>query len=444
MKRYDVIVVGGSAAGITAALTARRYDPNRRVTLIRKEEKVLIPCGIPYIFGTVGATDKNVIPDDILSNNGINLVIKEVSSIDCKKKSIFLFGGETVGYNKLILAIGSDPLKVPIPGLDKKNVFFVKKDSHYLDSLLKRLGSFKDVVVLGGGFIGVEFADEFKKRSLNVTIVEMLPHCLMLAFEEDLCKEAENKLISRGVNIVTGTRIEEVLGGSTVTAVRLSDRRELKTDIVLVGVGVKPNTNIAEEAGLDISRGGIVVDSTMKTSDENIFACGDCATKQSFFTGKPSGLRLASIAAIEARIAGTNLFKIQRNNPGVVGVFSTAIGDLVLATAGMTEKTAKDEGFKVSCGYAESPDRHPGSMPGMNQMKVKLVFNKETKEILGGQAVGGPGAGEVVNTISACIQNRMKADDIAVFQIGTHPAVTASPIAYPMVNAAEMANMGMK
>jgi len=444
MKKCDVVVVGGSAAGITAALTARRHYPYRTVTLIRKEEKVLIPCGIPYIFGTVGGTDKNLIPDGVLSDNGINLVINEVSSINCKEKTLLLSSGETTSYNKLVLATGSEPLKLSIPGLDKKNVFFVKKDIHYLKSLLKRLGSVRNVVVLGGGFIGVEFADEFKKKGMNVTIVEMLPHCLMLAFEEDLCKEAEKKLTSRGVNIITGTKIEEILGEDTVTAVRLSDGRELKADIVLVGVGVKPNTNLAEEAGLDVNRGGVVVDSTMQTSDESIFACGDCTTKRSFITDKPSGLRLASIAAIEARIAGTNLFKIQRNNPGVVGVFSTAIGDLVLATAGMTEKTAKEEGFEVSCGYAEAPDRHPGGMPGMNQMKVKLVFNKVTQEILGGQAVGGPSAGEVVNTISACIQNRMKADNIAVFQIGTHPAVTASPIAYPMVNAAEMANIMMK
>ncbi|MGB9498820.1 MAG: NAD(P)/FAD-dependent oxidoreductase [Dissulfuribacterales bacterium] len=443
MKSYDVIIVGGGPAGISAALTARRYYPDRSVALIRKEEKVIIPCGIPYIFGTVGAVDKNLAPDGVLSDNEINLVINEVSSIDSKKKSIFLFGGETVGYDKLILATGSDPLKVPIPGLDKKNVFFAERDSQYLDSLLKRLGGVKDVVVLGGGFIGIEFADEFKKRSLNVTIVEMLPHCLMLAFDEELCKEAENKLTGRGLNIITGTKIEEILGEDTVTAVRLSDGRELKADIVLVGVGVKPNTNFAEKAGLDVNQGEIVVDSSMKTSDENIFACGDCATKRSFFTKKPSGLRLASIAAIEARIAGANVFNVNRHNPGVVGVFSTIIGDLTLAIAGMTEKTAKEEGFEVSCGYAEAPDRHPGGMPGMNLMKVKLVFDKKTKKILGGQVMGGPSAGEFVNTISACIQNRMKADDIAVFQIGTHPAVTASPVPYPLGNAAEMANIIM-
>jgi len=443
MKTYDVVVVGGSAAGITAAITAKRYYPDKSVLLVRKEKKVLIPCGIPYVFGTVGSTDNNLIPDGVLSNNGIDLIVDEVSSINREQKHIAVFGYKLVSYDKLILATGSEPLRLPIPGLDKKNIFFVKKDRQYLDSLLEKLNGVNDVVVLGGGFIGVEFADEFKKKGLNVTIVEMLPHCLMLAFEEELCEEAERKLASRGVHIITGQKVEEILGDGAASAVRLSDGRELRADMVLVGVGVNPNVTLAKEAGLNVDRGGIVIDSTMRTSDETIFACGDCATKRSFFTEKPSGLRLASIAAIEARIAGANLFEVHRHNPGAIGVFSTAIGDLALATAGMTEKTAQEEGFRVACGQAEAPDRHPGGMPGMAQMKVKLVFNRDTGEILGGQALGGPGVGEFINVISGCIQNKMKADDIAVFQIGTHPALTASPIAYQMVNAAEMANMRM-
>jgi len=444
MKNYDVIVIGGSAAGITAAITARRFYPEKSTLLVRKEKDVLIPCGIPYIFGTVGSTEKNLVPDGILSTSGINLMMEEVTSIDVKEKTISTSENEAVSYDKLILATGSEPIELPIPGLDKKNVFSVRKDKQYLDNLLKKLDEVKDVVVLGGGFIGVEFADEFKKKSLNVTIVEMLPHCLMLAFEEEICKEAESKLTSRGIKIITGTKIEEILGKDTVTGVKLSDGQKLKADVVLVGVGVKPNIKLAEEAGVEVNRGGIVVYSTMRTSDEHIFACGDCATKSSFFTEKPSGLRLASIATTEARIAGANLFEVHRHNAGAIGVFSTAIGDLVMATAGMTEKAAKEEGFEVVCGRAEAPDRHPGCMPGMSQMKVKLVFNKNTGEIIGGQAVGGPSVGEFINTISACIQSKMRADDMAVFQIGTHPAVTASPISYQMANAAELANMEMK
>ncbi|MBT3182863.1 MAG: FAD-dependent oxidoreductase [Deltaproteobacteria bacterium] len=439
MNNYDVIVIGGSAAGIPAAITARRHYPDKSIMLIRKEGKVPIPCGIPYIFGTVGSTDKNLIPDAVFSNNDIELLIDEVQSIERKAKSVVTAGGERISYDKLVLSTGAEPLQLPIKGIDKENVFYAKKDVSYLDDLLHKLDNVRNVVVIGGGFIGVEFADELNKRGPNVTIIEMLPRCLMLAFDEDLCIEAEEKLKSRGINIVTNNRVEEILGNEIVTGVRLADGKELMADIVFVGVGVIPNIALAEKADLEVNHGGIVVDSNMKTTDDNIFACGDCVDKKSFFTGKQSGLRLASIATTEARIVGANLFEQRRKSQGVTGVFSTAIGDLVLATAGLTNKQAQDNGFNVTYGEAEAPDRHPGGMPGMSKMKVSLIFNKGTGELIGGQVRGGTCAGELINTISACINNRMTADDIAMFQIGTHPAVTASPIAYQLVNAAEMA-----
>jgi pyruvate/2-oxoglutarate dehydrogenase complex dihydrolipoamide dehydrogenase (E3) component len=306
----------------------------------------------------------------------------------------------------------------------------------------------KNVVVLGCGFIGVEFADECKKnRDVNVTIVEMLDQCLQIAFGEEACRccqAIEDYLARKGIKIITGTKLEEVLGDDKVKAVRLSNGQEIKADALIVGIGVSPNVDLAQKAGLAVDRRGIIVDTTMRTSDPDIFACGDCASKFSFFTGQPSGLRLASIATTEARIAGANLYEISRKNPGVVGVFSTAIENLTVAMTGMSEKGAKQCGFDVVTGEAEAPDRHPGGMPGMSKMWVRLVFNKVNGELIGGTVRGGPSAGELINTISACIQNRMRANDIATFQIGTHPAVTASPIAYPLVNAAEMALRNMK
>jgi len=444
MKKADVVVIGGSAAGLPAAITARRHYPGKSILLIRKEEQVLIPCGIPYIFGTVGSTDKNLIPDTSLEKNNIELLIDEVQELHTKERSVLTSRGETVTYDKLILATGANPLILPIPGIDKKNVFSVTKEIPYLNSLLDTLTGVKDLVVLGGGFIGVEFADECNKnRDINVTIVELLPHCLMLAFEEELCIEAEQTLRNRGVNIICETRLEEVLGGDKITGVKLSDGTELKADALIIGVGVRPDVTLAEKAGLKTDRGGIVVDTHMRTSNPNIFACGDCTSKVSFFNGQPSGLKLASIASTEARIAGANLFSTRRENNGVVGVFATAIGDLVLGIAGLNEKTARENSFEIATGQAESPDTHPGGMPGMSKMKVKLIFNKNNSELIGGCVRGGKSAGELVNTISACIQKKMTADDIATFQIGTHPAITASPIAYQLVNAAELAIKSM-
>ncbi len=444
-KKADVVVIGGSAAGIPAAVTCRRHYPDKNVMLIRKEQQVQIPCGIPYIYGTVNTPDNNMIPDGVLANNEIELLVDEVRSIDREMKTIATANGEIVSYDRLVLATGSEPLDLPIPGLDKKNVFTVKKDVQHLNELLDAVNKAKDIVILGGGFIGVEFADECKKnRDANVTIVELMPHCLMLAFEEDLCIEAEETLKDRGINIITGVKLEEANGDDSISSVRLSDGREIKADLLIVGVGVKPNAKLAEDAGLDVNRGGIMVDNNMRTSDDSIFACGDCTNKTSFFTGRQIGLRLASIATMEARIAGANLFSPRRHNHGAVGVFSTAIGGKVFAMAGLTENLARDRGYEITCGEAEAPDRHPGGMPGMAKMKVKLIFNKRTGEIIGGQIRGGPSAGELINTVSSCIQKRMTFDDIATFQIGTHPAVTASPIAYQLVNASEIAIKNMR
>jgi NADH oxidase (H2O2-forming) len=445
MKQADVVVIGGSAAGIPAAITCRRHYPEKKVMLIRKEKQVQIPCGIPYIYGTVNSPDNNVIPDGVLANNNIELCIAEATAIDRKNKHIKTAGGENIAYDKLILATGSIPMILPIPGIDKKNVFTIKKDGAYLKELLNQVNKAKNIVILGGGFIGVEFADECKKnRDANVAIVELLPHCLMLAFEEEFCQEVEQTLKNRGIQLITGVKLEEVLGDTKVTGVKLSDGREIKADLLIVAIGVTPNTVLAKAAGLKIDRGGIVVDPTMKTSDEHIFACGDCTSKRSFFTGHPVGCKLASIATMEARIAGANLYGKRRECPGVVGVFATAIGGIALGMAGLSEKIAQENGYEILVGEAEAVNRHPGGMPGATNMKVKLIFNKKTGELLGGQVRGGDSAGELTNTISACIQKKMTADDIATFQLGTHPAVTASPIAYQLVNAAEMSIKNMR
>ena len=448
MRTADVVVVGGSAAGLCAALTARKHYPDKSIMLIRKEKQVLIPCGIPYIFGTVGKPENNLIPDGVFEKNNIELLMENVEQLMPEQKMVKLSSGETVAYDKLVLATGSDPLVPPIPGIDKKNVFSVKKDTTYLQSLLDTLKDVKNLVILGCGFIGVEFADECRKnRDIDITVVEMLDQCLKIAFGEEVCKcchEIEQILINEDINIITGSRLVEVLGDEQITGVKLDDGTVVPADVLIVGIGVKPNATLAQDAGLETGRLGIVVDTTMRTSDPNIYACGDCASKFSFFTGQPSGLKLASIAATEARIAGANLFGTSRKNIGVVGVFSTAVNGLTVGCAGMSSKGAKECGFEVATGEAEAPDKHPAGMPGMSKLWVRLTFNRINGELLGGSVRGGASAGELVNTISACIQNRMTADDIATFQLGTHPAVTASPIAYQLVNAAENALQQMK
>ena len=230
------------------------------------------------------------------------------------------------------------------------------------------------------------------------------------------------------------------LGDGKVKQVELSSGRKIDADLVIIGIGAKANAELALKAGLEMGpTKGVQVNRYMRTSDLDIFACGDCAEKVSFYDGSPSGLKLASIATMEARIAGANLFQTQRSNNGVIGVYSTVLGNTAFCAAGLTENMAKEKGYNVITGVAEAPNRHPGSMPGMALLKVKLIFERGTHIILGGQISGAKSGGELINAISGCIHNRMTADDIATFQTGTHPALTASPIAYQLVNAAELA-----
>ena len=441
MKKTDVAVIGGSAAGLTAAITARRHYPEKEVLLIRKEKQVLIPCGIPYIFGTVGSPDKNLIPDAPLSKNGIELLLDEATELDRDKREVRTAGGDVVSYDRLVLATGSLPAMPPIPGFELRNVFPIYKDVAHLQGMQEALRDVSDLVIIGGGFIGVEFADECKKSlKAKVSIIEMLPHCLMLAYDEEFCAEAERLLKERGIAPMTDTKVERLTGDGSVEAVQLAGGESLPAQAAIIGIGASANVNLAKNAGLPVGpTGGVVVDRTMRTPDAAVFACGDCAEKVSFFGGRPSPLKLASIATEEARIAGANLYGTRRENIGTVGVWSTIIGDTAFATAGLTETLAARHGYQYITGSAEAVNRHPGGMPGAQPMKVKLVFEKRTGVILGGQVMGDRAAGEVINAISACIQNRMTAEDIAMFQTGTQPALTASPIAYQFVNAAEAA-----
>ncbi|MBU0713742.1 MAG: FAD-dependent oxidoreductase [Verrucomicrobia bacterium] len=445
MRKADVIIIGGSAAGATAAITARRHYPEKEVFVVRQEKQVSIPCGIPYIFGTLGSASKNIIPDAMLEKEGVKIAVETVKALDVLRQTINTTEG-VITYERLILATGSLPGRLPVPGFDKDGAFPILKDIAHLEALQKRLQSASNVVVIGCGFIGIEFADEIRKLAdKKVTVLEIAPYCLSLAYDEEFCVEMQTLVRSRGIDIRTHAKVAEIQGNGRVESVRLSDGTAISADVVIFGVGAIPNVEIAKAAGIKLGpTGAIAVDRAMKTSNENIFACGDCAEKISFFGGRPSPLRLASIATLEARIAGANLYSIRREHDGTVGVWSTAVGGLAMATAGLTETAAKQNGYDCVAVVVEGPNRHPGGMPGGAPTKLKLVFEKNTGVLLGGQVRGNESAGEIINTVSACIQKRMLAEDIATFQMGTHPALTASPIAYPLVNAAEIAISQMR
>ncbi len=447
MSHYDVVVIGASAAGTTAATTARKFYPKHTILVISDADEVLIPCGIPYIFGTVGDAHKNLIPvDKIMASNKIDVLKSRVEQIDRKAKTVIVTDGSAISYDRLVLATGSKPVVPPLKGATLDNVFAIWKDVPYLENMMEAIDKADRLAIIGGGFIGAEMAEECRKRrpDMPISIVEMQEHCLQLVYDSNLCAMAEEALRAQDINIITSERVEEIVGETKVSGLRLSSGKTVHADVVLLGIGATPNVDLAKSAGLDIGpMRGINVDRYMATSDPDIYACGDCAEKISFFDQHPSGLRLASIATMEARIAGANLFTHKRSNQGVVGCFSTVLNKEAYAAAGLTTKQATDKGYDIVVGEAKSVNRHPGLMAGAAMLDVKLIFERGTGIILGGQIQGALSGGELINAVSAFISNRMTANDIAMFQAGTHPALTASPIAYQLVNAAENAIVGM-
>jgi NADPH-dependent 2,4-dienoyl-CoA reductase/sulfur reductase-like enzyme len=440
MTEADIVVLGGSAAGITAAITARRHHPDKRVLLVRKEKQVPIPCGIPYIFGTLGGPEKNLIPDSVLQTHHVDLLVAEATQIDRGQRTLATTDGP-VRYDRLILATGSLPSRPAIPGVDLDGVFAILKDVDHLRELQQRLREAAEVVIIGGGFIGIEFADEINKLDgKRVTVVELAANCLSLSYDPEFCDEMEGLLKSRGVAVRTSATVARIAGDGHARGVELDDGTRLPADLVVLGIGARANVELARQADLRLGlTGSIAVDRTLQTSDPAIFACGDCAEKISCFRGRPAPLKLASIAQLEARIAGANVFGLRRESDGTLGVWSTAVGDLAMGTAGLTETMARQRGYQVVSATVETPNRHPGGMPGAAATKVKLVFESHSQVVIGGQVRGSVSVGEMINAIAACVQKRMTAEDIATFQMGTHPALTASPIAYPLVNAAEVA-----
>ncbi|MBN1788852.1 MAG: FAD-dependent oxidoreductase [Bacteroidales bacterium] len=443
MKKTDVLIIGGSAAGMVAALTGKSSWPEKSFILVKKQKEMMVPCGIPYIFGTLESSQQNIMPvDNMLEKAGIESIVNEVVSINKENKFVVLENGEQIGYEKLIIATGSTPVKPKwLKGADLENVFVIPKDKCYLDEMNARLEKFKNIVVIGAGFIGVEFSDELKKRGHEVALVEKLPSILSLAFDEELSTRIAGIISDRGVKIITNNGVNEIVGNGKVSRVRLEKGEEIPADAVILSMGYKPNTELAMKSGIFIDESGfIAVDEYMRTHEPDIYAVGDCAQKRDFVTRKRVPTMLASTGCAEARVAGVNLFDINvvKTFSGTIGIYSTAIGNTGFGTAGLTENRAIDEGIAILSGSFEGVDRHPGNLPDAHKQLVKLIAARYSGVIIGGEVIGGISAGELTNVIGLIIQNRMSVNSLLTSQIGTHPCLTASPAGYPLIKAAEI------
>jgi len=438
VEKYDVIVVGGGAGGLAASLALKALRPDLKVLVVRRTAKQPIPCSVPYIVKTIESVDGCLIPDTTVTGAGIDLVIDEVVEIDRRGRVVRTAGGREYGYGKLVLATGTRPARLSIPGIDIENVVMIHKEYEPLTKAYEVLKAAKRVVIVGAGFVGIEYADDLA-RGGEVHVVEVLDEALPLAFDREFGEIARKALEAKGVKFHLKTSVKEIRGRGRVESVVLDTGEEIPADAVLISVGVTPNTEIARKAGLATDESGhLIVDSFMRTSDPDIYAVGDIAQKRDFFTGRTTRAYFASIAVIEGRVAAMHIAGVNpsRGVENVLPAYSTVAAGTALAAAGLTESMAKRLGLAVIPATVEAVNRHPGNLPGAARVKLKALFSKGDLRLVGVQIAGPESVGEMINYAAAAIQCGLTAHDVARLQLATQPLLTASPLVYPLQMAA--------
>jgi NADPH-dependent 2,4-dienoyl-CoA reductase/sulfur reductase-like enzyme len=442
MKSYDVIIIGAGPSGIVTGVTALKENPGKTFLMIREEEKGLVPCGIPYLFHDLDDISRNLMSPAPFVEAGGEVLVDSVTEVDIDARRLHTASGEEFAWKKLIFATGSVPM-VPtfIKGHGLKNVEYIKKSHNDMRILVEKAKSAGHIVVVGGGFIGAEAAEQLAKHgSKTVTLVEKEPHCLFRAFSDDFAALADEHLAHAGVHVLTGCTLNELRGDESVESVLLSDGRTLRADLVLMAIGYIPRTELAARAGLQLTGNGTIrVDRYMRTEKNGVYAVGDCSQTSGFITGRIDNIMLASTATAEARILGYNLFRIGllRNFSGTLSVFSTEFDGYVFASAGAIEQTAEEANVEYVVGRFEDVDRHPASLPGAKKIRIKIIVSPENGGIIGCEIYGGKAVGEMINLVALAIQKYVTVYEMVSFQMGTHPLLTAAPTKYALVKACE-------
>ncbi len=388
--------------------------------------------------------DSIVVPDKNLEASGINVFNDEVTKIDAEKKKVFVSDGREFNYNKLFLATGSSSFIPPIEGNDLNGVVTLRglSDADKIKTLMAD-NTTKKMVFIGAGFITMEMASLIAAANpdvYDITIVELFNRPLPLMLDKDMAGPVKEYLEEKSIKILTGEKVEKITGSNgRVTGVELDSGKKLDADMVFVNVGVQPNIKIAEEIGLDIEKFGIKVNEFQETSNPDILAGGDCVEKKNFITQKPDPGRLRGPAVIQGRIAAKRLAGYNIKFPGVLNTGGCQMFDLTVSATGFTEEAAAKEGFKTVCAVVGSRSKH-GMIPGAKPWKIKLVFDKETQKIIGGQIVSYsiPPSREI-DAISAFILGGKTISDLTTFMSACNPDISSEPSLEPISVAAEQA-----
>ena len=432
MKRR-LVVVGGVAAGMSAASRAKRVDPGLDVVVLEKGDYISYgACSLPYFLAGYFDDYRKLIartPEEA-KEQGIDVRTgHEAVHVDVEKNTVTVRrrdgGEERLAYDALVLATGTVPVVPPEWGVGRLEGAFLLRtidDARALRAYIAQQGP-RRAVIVGGGYIGVEAADALLEHGLHVTVVDVAPQ-LLTNFDEDVAKHVEEDLRAVGVDVRLGdgvTGLEPADG--RVAGVRTASGQVLPADLVIVALGVRPNVALAEQAGIALGpTGAIAVDQQQRTSVENVFAAGDCCEALHLVTGRPAYVPLGTTANKQGRVAGTVIGGGRASFPGIVGTAVVKARAVAVGRTGLTERQAREMGYDAAAAMIKAFDRVE-TQPGAREMWVKLVAERGTGRLLGGQVVGYDlsGVSGRIDVIAAALTARMDAETFSHLDLSYAP-----------------------
>jgi len=441
-----LVVVGGVAAGMSAASRARRLRPDIEIVAVEKGDDVSYgACSLPYFIADVVPERDALIAHDAAffrRERRIDVRLRtEAMALDPRKRTVTLRaseGEQALAFDALVIATGARAVRVPLPGADLDGVFTLRtlEDG---EALKRRVSQgARRATIVGGGYIGLEMAEALAARGLAVSVVELLPS-LLSTYDPDMSELVERKLLDKGVEVRKGTKVEGFEPGADGRSVGcvLAGGQRLPADLVLVAVGIRPASELARAAGIETGpSGAIKVDARQVTSEPAVLAAGDCCEAMHVVTRRPAWIPLGTTANKQGRIAGENAVGGNRAFGGIAGTNATKVFDLEVAGTGLSSEAARREGLDADSVRIAAPSRSP-AYPGASPIAVKLVFERGSGRLLGGQMVGREGVAKRIDTIAAALHAGMTVSQLADVDMSYAPPF--SPVWDPVLVAASEA-----
>ncbi|MDP3448138.1 MAG: DsrE/DsrF/DrsH-like family protein [Eubacteriales bacterium] len=435
-----VVIIGGVAGGASCAARLRRLDETAQIVLLERGEYISYAnCGLPYHVGDVIKTRAALLlqtPEAMRKKFAVDVRVQnEVVSIDREKKTVLVKrvdSGETYteSYDVLVVSTGSSPLKPPIPGINSSRVqtLWTVPDTDRIRALVREQGV-KSAAVIGGGFIGLEMAENLKHAGLEVSLIEALDQ-VMSPIDFEMAQLLHENLITNGVNLHLSDAVEsfnDVVGG---VEIRLKSGSTVSAELVILSIGVRPNGQLAKEAGLAVNaRGGVVVNDHMLSSDPSIYAVGDVIEVEDFISKERTMIPLAGPANKQGRIAADNIAGLDAAYNGTQGSSIAKVFDLTVASTGENEKTLLKRGLVKGRDFESiiiTQNNHASYYPGAVPMTLKLLFTKDGKKILGAQIVGKDGVDKRIDTIGVATRLGASVTDLKELEFAYAPPYSSA------------------